>query len=132
MKKKYLIIYLCLIVIGGMLMLCRWLNHIDSGIKLLPAFLLSHITNFALCMMLLLIFGFVVLTVGGKTKVITIAALLLAVLSVIYECFLPVLNTPDILDAIFSIAGIAAAFTYLVMLKKYGLIIQQTDSGVEE
>ena len=131
-KKKYLIIYLCLIVVGGMLMLCRWLNHIGSDIKLLPDFLLAHITNFALCMMLLLVFGFVVLIVGGKIKIITITALLLAILSVVYECFIPILNTPDIWDAIFSVVGIAVAFLYLVMLKKHGLVAQRSDPSVDE
>lgn len=121
-KKKYLIIHLCMIVVGGLLMLCRWLNVIDPSIKLMPAFLLSHITNFALGLMFLLIFGFVVLVCGGKMKVVTIAALIVTVLSIVYECFLTVLNTPDIMDAVFGVAGTAIAYVYLFMLKKNGLV----------
>lgn len=56
-KKKYLIIYLFLIAFDAFLMLCRWLEHIVPNVRLLPDFLLDHITNFALCMLLLLIFG---------------------------------------------------------------------------
>ena len=90
-KKKYLIIYLCLIAVGAFCMMSRWLNTIDPGIILLPGFLLSHITNFALCMMALLIVGFIVLCFGGKLRIISIAALLIAVLGIVYECLLPFL-----------------------------------------
>ena len=121
-KKKYLIIYLCLIAVGAFCMMSRWLNTIDPGIMLLPGFLLSHITNFALCMMALLIVGFIVLCFGGKLRIISIAALLIAVFGIVYECLLPFLNTPDIWDAVFGTAGTTVAYIYLVMLKRNGLI----------
>ena len=100
----------------------RWLNSIDPGIKLLPGFLLSHITNFALCMMGLLIFGFVVLCFGGRFRIVSMAALLIAVLGIMYECLLLFLNTPDIWDAVFGVAGTAVAYIYLAMLNRNGLI----------
>lgn len=78
-KKMYLAIYLCLIAVGAFSMMARWINNINPELKILPVFFLSHITNFALCMMVLLIFGFVFILIG-----------------VVYECFLPFLNTPDI------------------------------------
>ena len=121
-KKKYLIIYSCLIAFSAFCMMSRWLNSIDPGIKLLPGFLLSHITNFAICMMALLIFGFVVLCFGGRLRIVSIAALLIAVLGIIYECLLPFLNTPDIWDAVFGVAGTAVAYIYLIILKRNGLI----------
>ena len=94
-------------------MLSRWLNSIDPKIKLLPGFLLSHITDLALCMMVLLIIGFVILCFGGRLRIVSIAALLIAVLGIIYECFLPFLNTPDIWDAVFGFSGTAAAIFIL-------------------
>ena len=121
-KKKYLVIYLCLIVFDAFLMLCRWLEHIVPDVRLLPGFLLDHITNFALCMLLLLIFGMTVLSFGGKLRSITAAALVMSVLNVVYECFIPILNTPDILDAMFGVIGVAIAYVFLVMLRKNGLI----------
>ena len=84
-KKKYLVIYLCLIVFDAFLMLCRWLEHIVPDVRLLPGFLLDHITNFALCMLLLLIFGMTVLSSGGKLRSITAAALVMSVLNIVYE-----------------------------------------------
>jgi hypothetical protein len=73
-------------------------------------------------MMALLIVGFIVLCFGGKLRIISIAALLIAVLGIVYECLLPFLNTPDIWDAVFGTAGTAVAYIYLVMLKRNGLI----------
>ena len=121
-KKKYLIIYLCLIVFDAFLMLCRWLGHIVPNVRLLPDFLLDHITNFALCMLLLLIFGITVLSFGGKLRSITAAALIMSVLNIVYECFLPILNTPDIPDAVFGVIGVAVAYVFLIILRKNGLI----------
>ena len=121
-KKKYLVIYLCLIVFDAFLMLCRWLEHIVPDVRLLPGFLLDHITNFALCMLLLLIFGMTVLSSGGKLRSITAAALVMSVLNIVYECFIPILNTPDILDAMFGVVGVAIAYVFLIMLRKNGLI----------
>lgn len=121
-KKKYLIIYLCLIVFDAFLMLCRWLGHIVPNVRLLPDFLLDHITNFALCMLLLLIFGITVLSFGGKLRSITAAALIMSVLNIVYECFLPILNTPDIPDAVFRVIGVAVVYVFLIMLRKNGLI----------
>lgn len=121
-KKKYLIIYLCLIVFDAFLMLCRWLGHVVPNVRLLPDFLLDHITNFALCMLLLLIFGITVLSFGGKLRSITAAALIMSVLNIVYECFLPILNTPDIPDAVFGVIGVAVAYVFLIILRKNGLI----------
>lgn len=121
-KKKYLIIYLCLIVFDAFLMLCRWLGHIVPNVRLLPDFLLDHIANFAFCMLLLLIFGITVLSFGGKLRSITAAALIMSVLNIVYECFLPILNTPDIPDAVFGVIGVAVAYVFLIMLRKNGLI----------
>ena len=121
-KRKYLIIYLCLIIFDAFLMLCRWLGHIVPNVRLLPDFLLDHITNFALCMLLLLIFGITVLSFGGKLRSITAAALIMSVLNIVYECFLPILNTPDIPDAVFGVIGVAVAYVFLIMLRKNGLI----------
>ena len=124
-KRKYLIIYLCLIVFDTFLMLCRWLEHIVPNVRLLPDFLLDHIDNFALCMLLMLIFGITVLSFGGKFRGITAAALVMSVLNIGYECFIPIRNTPDILDAVFGVIGVAIAYVFLILLRKNGLIAKQ-------
>ncbi len=108
--------------VGTFSMMARWINNINPELKLLPVFFLSHITNFALCMMVLLIFGFVFICFGGKLKIITIVTTVIALIGVVYECFLPFLNTPDIWDAVFGVIGTAVAYIYLVMFKRNGLV----------
>ena len=124
-KKKYLVVHLFLILFGAFLMFCRWINHIEPEVKILPEFILAHATNFALCLFLLLIIGFIILMFTGKIKAITIIAAVVAVCSVIYECFLPMLNTPDVIDAVFGVCGTLVAYLHLLLLKKKGIYIKQ-------
>ena len=77
---------------------------------------------FALCMLLVLIFGITVLSFDGKFRGITAAALVMSVLNIGYECFIPIRNTPDILDAVFGVIGVAIAYVFLILLRKNGLI----------
>ena len=123
-KTKYLVIYLVLIVFCGFLMICRWINHIEPDVKILPEIVLAHITNFALCLMLLLIIGYIILMFGGRIKAITILAIAIVVFNIVYECFLPLLNTSDIIDALFGVCGTIVAYVYLVILKKNGLTVK--------
>lgn len=88
-KKKYLIIHMALIVFGAFLMICRWINYIEPDVKILPEFILAHITNFALCLLLLLIIGFICLMYGGKLKAITIAAVVIIAFNIICRFYGP-------------------------------------------
>ena len=105
-------------------MICRWINHIEPNVKILPEIVLAHITNFALCLMLLLIIGYIILMFGGRIKAITILAIAIVVFNIVYECFLPFLNTSDIIDALFGVCGTIVAYVYLVILKKNGLTVK--------
>ena len=60
-----------------------------------------------------MIFGITVLSSGGKLRGITAAALVMSALNIGYECFIPIRNTPDILDAVFGVVGIAIAYVFL-------------------
>ncbi len=46
----------------------------------------------------------------------------MSVLNIGYECFIPTRNTPDILDAVFGVIGVAIAYVFLILLRKNGLI----------
>ena len=127
-KKKYLIIYLCIFVVCFLLLMCRWISAIYPNILLLPSFILFHITNFSLSLMVMLTFGFTVLVFGGEMKIIKIAGLLVAVINISYEVILPILNTPDIVDALFGLFGVALSYIYLVRLKANGLIMKHQQS----
>ncbi|MDB8803609.1 MULTISPECIES: hypothetical protein [Romboutsia] len=43
----------------------------------------------------------------------------------VYELFLSIINTKDIVDAIYGLAGSLLSFIYLVLMKKYGLILNE-------
>ena len=58
-------------------------------------------------------------------KSITIVGLLIIAFNFIYEIFLPILNTPDIADALFGLLGVVLAYVYLIRLKAKGLIMKQ-------
>ena len=124
-KKKYVIIYLCIFFACFLLALCRWLNSIYPNIVLLPNAILLHITNFSLSLMHLLTFGFAVLVFGGIMKTITIAGLLIIAFNIVYEILFPITNTSDIVDALFGTLGVVLAYVYLTRLKINGLIIKQ-------
>lgn len=121
-KRKYLIWYLCLFLVASTLTLIRWLSYLHPQTKILPDFILLHITNFSLSLMLMLAFGFTVLVFGGKMIVVRLVGLLIIAFNLIYEVLLPILNTPDIVDALLGLCGVTTAFTFLYMLNKKGLI----------
>jgi hypothetical protein len=124
-KKKYVIIYLCIFIACFLLTVCRWLNSIYPDIVLLPNAILLHITNFSLSLMLLLTFGFTVLVFGRIMKTITIAGLLIIAFNIVYEILFPIMNTTDIVDALFGTLGVVLAYIYLTRLKINGLIMKQ-------
>ncbi len=125
-KKKYLILYLCILIASGLLFICRCINYMDPSIKLLPDFLILHITNFSLSLMALLAFGFSVLVFNGKMKAITIAGILIIALNLIYELILPMQNKPDVIDVVSGLTGVALAYAFLLSLKNNGLISKAT------
>ncbi|MCH1959912.1 MULTISPECIES: hypothetical protein [Romboutsia] len=45
----------------------------------------------------------------------------------VYELFLSIINTKDIVDAIYGLAGSLLSFIYLVLMKKYGLILNEQE-----
>lgn len=124
-KKHYIAIYLCMVIACFLLMMLRWISHLSPNIVLLPNSILLHITNFSLSLLVLLCLGFAVLVFGGTIKSITIVGLLIIAFNFIYEIFLPVLNTPDIADALFGLLGVVLAYVYLIRLKAKGLIMKQ-------
>lgn len=121
-KKSYLILYLCMFAACLLFVICRWISAIDPSAVLLPESINIHITNFSLSLMLLLFIGFTMLIFGGNIKTIGIFAILIVLINLVYEVFLPILNTPDLIDALFGILGTAIAWFYLLSLKRNGLI----------
>lgn len=127
-KLKYLpkvltaLSFLILLVIVMILFLGRKMAFfkMESILNVVPDFYL-HISNFSISYLLFAIIGYFWLMVGVKFKYITALGISILISNLIYELFIPVLNTPDIVDAYFGFAGTILAFIFLGITKKFGL-----------
>ena len=80
----------------------------------------SHISNFALSLVLCAFIGFVLLTMGTQRSLVLAVCLAVLVANVVYEAFLPFLNTKDMIDAVYGIAGSLVGGLYLCWLDRFG------------
>ncbi len=81
----------------------------------------THISNFSLSLLLLSIVGYIWLLTGLGIKHITLLTLGVIIINFVYELFIPVLNTPDPIDAWFGVAGCVVGWLFLILVKKFGL-----------
>ena len=121
-KKNYLILYLSVCVVCLFFVICRWISTINPSLTILPEIIDIHVTNFSLSLMLSIFTGFTVLISGGKMKVIRIISIIIVFINLVYEVFVPILNTPDFVDALAGIIGVVISYLYLSRLNRNGLI----------
>lgn len=81
----------------------------------------SHVSNFSISMLLIVVVGYIWILLGVGIKPLLLLALSVMVVNVIYELFIPVLNTRDITDAWYGVAGSIAGGVYLLFVKQYGV-----------
>lgn len=81
----------------------------------------SHISNFIISYNLVTIISFIWLLQGVSLKIILWLCVICIFINIIVESFVTVLNTPDITDAWYGIAGVLLAFIFAVVAKKKGL-----------
>lgn len=81
----------------------------------------QHISNFTISYLLYAGIGYFWLLMGVKFRYILVFGFVLLVANLIYELYIPILNTPDIIDAYFGFAGTALGFLYLYFVFKFGL-----------
>ena len=121
-KKNYLILYLSICVVCLFFVICRWISTINPSLTILPEIIDIHVTNFSLSLMLSIFTGFTVLISGGKMKIIRIISIIIVFINLVYEVFVPILNTPDFVDALAGIIGVVISYLYLSRLNRNGLI----------
>ncbi|HAT4298421.1 TPA: hypothetical protein I9063_001791 [Clostridium perfringens] len=68
-------------------------------------------------------YGYIIILFDVKFRYVIALGISLILGNFIYELFLSVINTNDIIDAIYELAGYLLSFIYLALLKKYGLIL---------
>lgn len=92
----------------------------DFLLGIMPEFY-QHISNFAISYLLYAGIGYFWLMMGIKFKNIVFFGIVFLAANLIYELFLPILNTPDIIDAYFGFAGTLLGFLFLLFVWRYGL-----------
>ena len=121
--KIFTTISYLLLIIG----VCTLIS-IRNDPKLQPAIILkyvpdffSHISNFSLTY-LLVSSGYFALLSGLPLNRIYILCAIGIIGNFIYEIWIPVLNTPDIIDAWYGVAGVIFGIVFLAIVKRYGLM----------
>lgn len=94
---------------------------------MMPSFY-SHISNFSLSFILMMTMGFIWSMMGIKFSYVFYVACLIVGLNFIYEMFLSLLNTKDIIDAFFGTAGVGFAIVFLLLFFRFGRKTQSNPS----
>lgn len=102
------------------LVIIRWMNIFNKNIYVINENINSHITNFTLSVLLCTLIGYFLFLAGKKFKFTFFTGCLLIVANFIYEIFLPLLNTTDIVDALYGLVGVVMSLVYLHFVGKYG------------
>ena len=105
-----------------LLVIIRWINIFNENIYVISEVINSHITNFTLSLLLCTLVGYVLLLASKKYVSNIIVGILLVLANFVYEMFLPILNTTDIIDALYGLVGVAISLVYLCFIGKYGFI----------
>lgn len=100
----------------------RWLDIFNADIYVINETVNSHITNFTLSLLLCTFIGYLLLSAGKKYISNAVIGILLIIANFIYELLLPVLNTRDVIDALYGLAGVTASLIYLFVISRYGFV----------
>lgn len=100
----------------------RWLDIFNADIYVINETVNSHITNFTLSLLLCTFIGYLLLSAGKKYISNAAIGILLIIANFIYELLLPVLNTRDVIDALYGLAGVTVSLIYLFVISRYGFV----------
>lgn len=92
----------------------------ETILSLAPDFY-SHVSNFSLSYLFYAGAGFMWLMMGVPMRRLVLAAAVLALANVVYELFIPVLNTRDPVDAVYGVVGTLLAFAWLCLVRRFAL-----------
>ena len=81
----------------------------------------QHVSNFSISCMIGSMVGFLWLMLGVPFRFVAALCIAIIFINSVYELWIPVLNTRDVVDAYYGIVGAATAFVILAIVKKYGL-----------
>lgn len=117
------LLYFLILAVAFLLFLGRKneLFRLEFLLEIYPAYT-THISNFSIACMLVLVGGYFNVLRTGKLKYVYVLTLISIVINWVYELFFSVLNVKDTTDAIYGTVGSLVAFVYLIFFQKFGLI----------
>ena len=113
---------LSIFILCFLLVIIRWINIFNEDVYVISVVINSHITNFTLSLMMCTLIGSLLLSTGKEYVSTIMVGILLIVVNFIYEIFLPILNTTDIIDALYGLVGVVISLVYLYFIGKSGFI----------
>jgi hypothetical protein len=123
------LIFLLLLVIAVMLFFGRTKPYLRVGfLQANFTDFYQHISNFSISYLLVSGIGFMWLMLGVKFRFILLLAGAILLGNLIYELWIPVLNTPDVIDAIYGMVGTLVATFFLYIVSKHGLKINPANA----
>lgn len=81
-----------------------------------------HVSNASISCLLYAGVGYFWLMLGVSMKRVALAGLAVIVGNFVYELFLPILNTRDIIDAWYGVAGVVCGFVVLWVIDRRGMV----------
>ncbi|MFD2968204.1 hypothetical protein [Sphingobacterium bambusae] len=81
-----------------------------------------HVSNFSISYLMLGGIGFMWILIGIPTRFLVVCGMLLIGCNFVYELWVPILNTPDVVDAYYGVAGTILALCFLLCVKRFGLV----------
>ena len=115
--------YLLLLALVFLLFMGRNMEALRSGLilEVAPDFY-THVSNFAISYLLYVAIGYQWLMAGTTLKPIIWLGLAILLCNFIYEIFIPFINTPDPMDAIYGLVGTMLGFLVLWVIDRHGLV----------
>jgi hypothetical protein len=81
-----------------------------------------HVSNASISFLLYAGVGYFWLMLSVSMRQVALAGVAVIVGNVVYELYLPVLNTPDIIDAWYGVAGVVCGFVMLWIIDWRGMV----------
>lgn len=132
LKPWAAVLHLALMGFGLALFLGRrsGLFRSDTLVTHVPDFYL-HVSNASISLLLYAGVGYFWLMLGVSIRHLALAGVLLIVGNFVYELFVPILNTTDVVDAWYGVAGVLCGFITLWIVDRRGMVPRPAASATE-
>ena len=119
-KKITTISLLSIFIVCFVFVILRWVNIFNNNVFVLTKEINSHITNFIISLMLCTLVGYLMLSMNKKYSFVIILGIFIIIANLVYETLLPIINTIDIIDAVYGVVAVILSCIYLYFIDKYG------------